>query len=64
MGDWNNDRVFTPGVYNFSNGLWQLRDENSGGPADAGAFYFGPPNDQDFLAEPWIPLAGDFDGLG
>jgi hypothetical protein len=68
VGDWNNDGIFTPGVYTFSNasfGLWQLRNENSGGPPDAGAFAFGPSTGPaDPYAERWIPLAGDFDGLG
>jgi hypothetical protein len=63
-GDWNNDKTFTPGVDTFSRGLWQLRNENSGGPADAGAFTFGPSGGSDPYAEQWIPLAGDFDGLG
>jgi hypothetical protein len=62
-GDWNDDKIFTPGVYNFASGLWQLRNENSGGPADAGTFTFGPSGGSDPYAEPWMPLAGDFDGL-
>jgi hypothetical protein len=67
-GDWNNDGIFTPGVYTFYTaalGLWQLRNENSGGPADASAFGFGPSTGPaDPYAERWIPLTGDFDGLG
>jgi hypothetical protein len=63
-GDWDNNRTFTPGIYDFTSGLWQLRNENTGGPADAGTFTFGPSGGSDSLAERWIPLAGDFDGLG
>jgi hypothetical protein len=62
-GDWDNNRTFTPGIYNFTSGLWQLRNENSNGPADAGVFTFGPSGGSDPLAERWIPLAGNFDGL-
>jgi hypothetical protein len=63
-GDWNNDGAFTPGIYDSTSGLWQLRNENSGGAPDAGAFTFGPSAGSNFYAEHWIPLAGDFDGLG
>jgi hypothetical protein len=62
-GDWNNDKAFTPGIYDSTSGLWQLRNENSGGPPDAGAFTFGPSVGSNFYAERLIPLAGDFDGL-
>ena len=57
VGDWDGNRTFTPGIYTFSSGLWQLRNENSGGPADAGTFTFGPTGGSDALAERWIPLA-------
>jgi hypothetical protein len=63
-GDWNNDKMFTPGVYDFASGLWQLRNENSFGPADAGVFTCGPSAGSNPYAERWIPLAGDFAGLG
>jgi hypothetical protein len=63
-GDWNNDKAFTPGVYSFAGGLWQLRNEDSFGPADAGVFTFGPSGGANPYAEPLLPLAGDFDGLG
>jgi hypothetical protein len=64
VGDWNNDKIFSPGIYTYTSGLWQLRNENSNGPADAGVFTFGPSAGTDPLAERLIPLAGDFDGLG
>jgi hypothetical protein len=63
-GDWDNNGTFTPGIYDFSKGLWQLRNENSTGSADAGTFTFGPSGGSDDRAERWIPFAGDFDGLG
>jgi hypothetical protein len=63
-GDWNNDRIFTPGIYDAFSGVWQLRNENSEGPPDAGQFTFGPNTGASFYTEHLIPLAGDFDGLG
>jgi hypothetical protein len=63
-GDWNNDGIFTPGLYDAFSGLWQLRNENSEGAPDAGVFTYGPNVGANPYAEHLIPLAGDFDGLG
>jgi hypothetical protein len=52
-GDWNGDRVDTPGA--FSDGTFRLRSRNTSGPATR-TFAFGRPGD--------VPVVGDWDGNG
>jgi lysophospholipase L1-like esterase len=56
VGDWNGDGTTTVGVYNPANASFYLRNENSGGTPDAGAFQFG--------AGGWEPVSGDWSGSG
>ena len=51
VGDWNGDRIDTPGLY--LNGAWFLRNSNTSGPVDA-RFDWGGPG--------MIPLSGDWNG--
>ena len=55
MGDWDCDRVGTPGLYRQADGFAYLRNSNTQGNAEI-RFFFGNPSD--------IPLAGDFNGDG
>jgi hypothetical protein len=48
--------VSTPGMFDPGTGTWYLRNENSSGAPDAGAFQFGAPG--------WLPVVGDWDGNG
>jgi glucose/arabinose dehydrogenase len=52
MGDWNADRVDTPGLRRPSDGFVYVRNSNSTGVADISYFY-GDPGD--------VPVAGDWD---
>lgn len=56
-GDWNNDGVDTPGVYDPSTGRFHLSNSNvPGGPADVPSFTYGNIG--------WIPIVGDWNGNG
>jgi glucose/arabinose dehydrogenase len=55
MGDWDGDRVDTPGLRRPSDGFVYVRNSNSTGFADISYFY-GDPGD--------LPVAGDWDGDG
>jgi hypothetical protein len=46
----------TAGVFDPNTATWYLRNSNSGGAPDAGAFSFGAPG--------WIPVVGDWSGHG
>jgi hypothetical protein len=54
-GDWDGNKVATPGLYRQSDGFAYLRHSNTQGNADV-TFYFGNPSD--------VPLIGDFNGNG
>jgi hypothetical protein len=54
LGDWNNDGIKTAGV--FRNGMFFLRNNNTGGYADISFSYGNPTGD--------IPSAGDWNGDG
>jgi hypothetical protein len=56
VGDWDGDGRQTVGAYGPGDAVWQLRNANSAGPADAGTFAYGVPG--------WIPVVGDWDGDG
>lgn len=55
MGDWDCDKIATPGLFRTSDAFAYLRNSNTQGIADI-RFFFGNPSD--------IPLAGDFNGDG
>src|SRR5689334_9175721 len=56
-GDWNGDGVDTPGLFDFTSGVWLLRNSNDSGDPQI-VFQFGDEG------EPGIPVVGDWDGNG
>ncbi len=48
--------VSTVGVFDPATATWYLRDRNTSGAPDAGAFRYGAPG--------WVPVAGDWGGNG
>jgi hypothetical protein len=52
VGDWNGDGIDTAAVFD-AGGVWHIRNSNTAGTADFGAFAYG--------AGSWVPLAGAWD---
>ncbi|MEQ8667682.1 MAG: hypothetical protein RIC12_00830, partial [Pirellulales bacterium] len=66
VGDWDGDGIDTIGVYDQRLSIFNLRNDNSPGGADAAVVNYGPAKAILDLETnpllPWLPIAGDWDG--